>query len=233
MRHALLGLLFPLWLLGCEPGPSPTTVPDEVSVRPGVNDNYTVDKVDWYATRFSREGREVADRKADILRVLDLQPGQTVADIGSGTGLYIRELAAAVGDGGRVYAVDVTEAFLDRVRAVVEAEQLTNVIPVLAGPKHVELPAASIDVAFMSNVYHHVEFPITYMSSLHRALTPDGRLFVVDFHRDDDMDDEWVREHVRAGEATVTDELERAGFELVARHDILTRNYFLELRKKR
>ena len=208
-----------------EPDPDP-----ELSVRPGVNDNYTPDKVDWYATRFSRDGREVADRKADILKLLDLAPGQTVADIGSGTGLYTRELSALVGDQGRVYAVDVTEAFLERVRTIVRDEGLANVMLVLADPRDVGLPAGSVDVAFMSNVYHHVEYPITYMGTVRRALAPGGRLFVIDFRREADCDDEWVLEHVRAGEATVLAELQRAGFELVARHEIMTRNYFLELR---
>ena len=211
----------------------PDVPEDEASVRPGVNDKYTKDKVDWFTKRFSRDGREVSDHKLDILSIMDLQQGQAVADIGAGTGLYTRELSAAVGETGVVYAVDVTEVFLERVRTIVAEEKLDNVTVVAADAKDVRLPAGSVDVALMSNVYHHVEYPLTYMATVHRAMKPDGRLFVADFRRHDGMDDEWVLEHVRAGEPTVTAELERAGFEVVKRHDIMERNYLLELRKRR
>ncbi len=206
---------------------------DEASVRPGVNDAYVPEKVQWYAMRFSRDGREVADHKADILKVLELSPGKTVADIGSGTGLYTLELSRAVGASGRVFAVDVTEHFLEYVKKRVVDAGLKNVTFVLADPKNVGLPEASVDVALMSNVYHHVEFPLTYMATVRRSLKSSGRLLVVDFRRDESCEDAWVLEHVRAGEHEVVAELETVGFEMTKRYDILDRNYVLEFRKKR
>jgi ubiquinone/menaquinone biosynthesis C-methylase UbiE len=233
-------------LLGCDRGaatpPEPSSVEpsadtsssdpaEETSVRPGVNDNYTADKVQLFAERFSRDGREVADRKDAVLAAMRITEGMTVADIGSGTGLYTVELAGSVGPTGRVFAVDVTEPFLEHVRGAVEAAGAENVELVLADPRDAKLPAASVDVALMSNVYHHVEYPQTYMRTVLCALAPEGRLFLIDFARFEGMEDEWVLDHVRAGEDVVTAELNQVGFVVQARHELMQRNYVLELQR--
>ena len=200
---------------------------DEASVRPGVNAPYSKKPIDTFVERFEGEGREVRDHKADILRTVAATPGQVVADIGAGTGLFTFDLAAAVGPTGKVYAVDVTPAFVQHLRRRVADKHVDNVEVVTADPKDVKLPPASLDVAFMCEVYHHVEYPRTYMSSLAHALKPGGVLWVIDYRRDPEKSPAWERKHVRAGPDTVRAEIESVGLRFDGQFDVLERNYIM------
>jgi SAM-dependent methyltransferase len=209
----------------------PAPAAAEASVKPGINDDYLGAKnIQPFVERFERHGREPFDRKSELLALLGLRPGQQVADVGSGTGLFTLDFARAVGDHGRVFALDITPAFLEHVRAKATAAGLGHVETRLVDPRDVGLAPASVDVAFLCDVYHHVEFPQTYMTSLRRALRPDGRLWIIDFERVPGRSEAWVLEHVRAGREVVEAELAAAGFVVVKRHDLLRENYILELR---
>jgi hypothetical protein len=98
-------------LCGCQTRPAPVV---EASVRPGVNEPYLKPdlSVAGSVERFEREGREVYDRRAEIVNAARLQPGMRVADIGAGTGLFTFLFAEVVGPQGRVYAVDIAEPFV-------------------------------------------------------------------------------------------------------------------------
>ena len=91
--------------------------------------------------------------------------------------------------------------------------------------KDAALPPASIDLAFLVDTYHHFEFPISMLSSIHQALKPGGRLIVIDFRRDPRHSSRWVMGHVRAGRDTVVDEITRAGFRLIDDKPLLRTNY--------
>jgi SAM-dependent methyltransferase len=214
------------------PAPSATApAPAEDSVKPGINDDYLSAKsITPFVERFERHGREPFDRKSELLALLALRPGQHVADVGSGTGLFTLDFARSVGHQGRVFALDITPTFVEHVRARAAAAGLGQVETRLVDPRDVGLAPASIDVAFLCDVYHHVEFPQTYMGSLRRALRPDGRLWVIDFERIPGRSEAWVLEHVRAGREVVEAELAAAGFVVVKRHELLRENYVLELR---
>jgi SAM-dependent methyltransferase len=76
----------------------------------------------------------------------------------------------------------------------------------------VELPPASIDVAFVCDVYHHFEHPGATLASLRRALRPGGTLVLIDFERIPGITSEYILQHVRAGREVFRDEIVRAGF---------------------
>lgn len=97
------------------------------------------------------------------------------------------------------------------------------------------LPPSSVDVAFICDVYHHFEFPGDTMRSIHRALSKDGRVIVIDFERIPGVTREWTINHVRADKATFINEIQDAGFELIAERKIqgFKDNYFLEFSKRR
>jgi predicted methyltransferase len=211
--------------------PTPDALAQETaSVAPGINDPYGGrGAARRWARRFERDGREVHDRRADIVAALGLRAGMAVADVGAGTGLFTLSFAAAVGPSGAVYAVDVTPGFLAHIRAKVEAAGVTNVRLVQSSDRDVGLAPGSVDLIFMSDVYHHFEYPQHMLASLRAALRPGGRVWLIDFRREADSD-EWLRRHVRAGKATVLQELATAGFELVGEPPLLRENYVLELR---
>ncbi len=209
---------------------------DEQSVRPDANKQFLTEPVDidhWLKT-FEGESREIAASKDAIAAAVALEEGDEVADVGSGTGLFLALLSAGVGPEGRVYALDISPAFLAHLRERVALEELTNVQVIESTDRSTELPPRSIDVAFVCDTYHHFEFPKTCLGSLRQALRDDGELVIVDFERIPGVSREWVLDHVRCDKDTVIEEIESAGFELVEEIPIegLKENYFLRFRKE-
>ena len=102
-------------------------VAQEKSVNPGINDAFENPDVEAFAERFEVESREVFARRHALVAACQIEPGQTVADIGAGTGLFTRLFADAVGQEGRVIAVDISQKFLDRIRANSRQRNQSNV----------------------------------------------------------------------------------------------------------
>ena len=223
-------------LTGCETSttsPSNTSVLAEQSVKPGINAEYLKPDlaVAQWVERFEREGREIYDRREAIVAAARVRPAMVVADIGAGTGLFTPYFARAVGRTGKVYAVDIVSAFLDRIEKRAANEGLANVTTVLCTERSVELPPNSIDFAFICDVYHHFEYPRSSLASLHRALRPGGEMLLVEFKRVPGKSSEWVLNHVRAGQEVFTAEIEAAGFKQIEEWDMLKENYVLRFRK--
>ena len=154
-----------------------------------------------------------------------------VADIGAGTGLFTTEIAKRVGDQGAVLAVDIVPAFLDGIRERVKAEQLTNVTVVQGEERATALDPASVDLAFMCDTYHHIEYPQTYMRSLFRTLRPGATPVLIDIERIEGKTSLPMLKHVRADKQTVIDEVSQAGFVLESETDLLEENYYLHFRR--
>lgn len=232
-----LGLLC-LALPGCATRSSSTQSapgPSESSVKPGINAEYLKPdlNVTQWIERFEREGREIYDHREAIVAAAHLKPGAVVADIGAGTGLFTPYFSRAVGPKGKVIAVDIVPAFLDRIKQRATAEGLANVQTVLCTERSVELPPNSIDAAFICDVYHHFEFPQSSMASLHRALRPGGEVLLVEFKRIPGKSSDWILNHVRAGQEVYTAEIEAVGFQQVEQKDMLQDNYVVRFRKIR
>lgn len=223
VMRALCGLIL---LLGALP------LFAEQNVNPGINRQYSTPDVTRWRGVFERDGREVWDRRADIIRHLRLRPGQTVADIGAGTGFFSVLMAREVNPAGRVYAVDVAPTFVDATVQRARDQGLRNVMGVVNDQHDVHLPDASIDLAFISDTYHHFEYPQATLRSIHAALRPGGDLVVIDFKRIPGVSHPWVLSHVRADEAEITGEIEAAGFTLIERLDFMRTQYFLRFRRQ-
>ncbi len=140
------------------------------SLKPGINDGYTKQSVESSVKRFETDRRAVVVKKAEILKACQLKPGMTVADVGAGTGLFTRPMAAAIAPKGKVYAVDVTEQFVKHVEATCREQGLENVVGVVCKPTSTELPSGAIDLVFTSDTYHHFEFPYKVLASVHQSL---------------------------------------------------------------
>ncbi len=85
----------------------PVVSGQDKSVKPGINDPFRDPDPQEFLGRFEVESREVFARRKEILAACQIPPGQTVADIGAGTGLYTRMFSDVVGKEGRVIAVDL------------------------------------------------------------------------------------------------------------------------------
>ncbi|MCH9688627.1 MAG: methyltransferase domain-containing protein [Deltaproteobacteria bacterium] len=222
------------------PAPAPTALVDTAAtgaapqtVELDINQHYEeqTDAKTW-AKRFEKEGREVHDHRDEIIAVLALQPGMAVADVGAGTGLFTLAMADIVGPKGKVYAVDVQAYFLDHIGQKATKKGLDNVALVRASQESVGLAQGSIDLALMSDVYHHIEHPASYLASLHGALRPGGRLVIIDYRRIEGESSAWLLDHIRASPEQFRAEIVSAGFVLRDNHEgILEENFFFEFER--
>ena len=129
-----------------------------------------------FVRHFENESREVFAQRQTIVRAVGLRPGDVVADVGAGTGLFTRLFANEVGPKGTVYAVDISPAFLRHIAERAKVDGNDRVVKTVRNsPDSIPLPARSVDVIFVCDTYHHFENPGSMLASMHRALRPGGR----------------------------------------------------------
>jgi precorrin-6B methylase 2 len=126
------------------------------------------------------------EEKPDLmLAALDIKPGMVIADVGAGTGYHARRLARRTGSKGTVYAVEVQPGMMALLEQHLARHLATNVKPVLGTATDPRLPAASLDLAVMVDVYHELEYPYEMLAAIVNALKPGGRLAFVEFRAND------------------------------------------------
>lgn len=237
LRLSLAGLI---GALGIAPALSAAAQVPPVLDRPAaaadaINRDFldpTLDPDTWVA-KFEIESREVFAAREAILAAVALEPGDRIADVGSGTGLYLRPFSTAVGAAGRVYAVDISPRLVDFIERRVKNDQLDNVAVVRSSADSTGLPPGSVTHAFVCDTYHHFEQYPAMLASIHAALVPGGQLVVVDFDRIPGRSREWLLTHVRAGKETVKGEIEEAGFEFLEELPVeaFKENYLFRFRR--
>ena len=203
----------------------------EENVRPGINDYYYDAKFEQWLNTFESPGREVFDKKESIIQSLHIKPGMNIADIGAGTGLYTIPFAQLVGEKGIVYAVDISDDFIQNIKQRAKHHDLKNVVGHINNQKEIGLAQNSIDLAFICNTYHHFEYPLTTLKSIYQALLPGGKLVIIDYKRDPKISSSWVMGHVRTHKENVIKEVESIGFKLIDDKNMLKQNYFLSFSK--
>ncbi|RZJ11953.1 MAG: methyltransferase domain-containing protein [Rubrivivax sp.] len=137
------------------------------------------------AAWLEREEREREERTDLLVKALALKPAMVVADIGAGTGYLARRMAPLVMPGGKVLAVDVQPEMVAMLQAAVRQSGLTQIEPVLGAEDDVKLPAASVDLAIMVDVYHELALPYEVLTSIVQALKPGGQLVFVEYRAED------------------------------------------------
>ena len=135
---------------------------------------------EWIKT-LDGPARVAAMKIDEVVAALKLQPGQTVADIGAGSGLLVVPLARAVGDRGRVYAVEIDAGFFPEIEKRAKAAGVANVHPVLGKFTDPALPVKTVDVALFHDVLHHVEGRAAYLKAVTGYLAPAGRVVIIDY----------------------------------------------------
>ena len=136
--------------------------------------------LEWLKTLDS-SGRVARLKVDEAVAALKLKPGDVVADIGAGSGVFTLPLAKAVTQ-GRVYAVDIDKGLVKHIATKAKEAKADNVRPVLGEFTDPKLPARDVDVAFIYDVLHHVENRAEYLKNLAPYLKADGRVAVIDFY---------------------------------------------------
>lgn len=139
--------------------------------------------LDAYVARLIDPARDQWQRPAEVVAVLALKRGQTACDIGAGPGYFTLRLAEAVGQEGRVYAVDIEPRILAALRDRLAESGTANVVPILGLPGDPLLPPATCDVALIVDTYHHFPDGPAYLRRLARSLRPGGRIVNIDYDK--------------------------------------------------
>jgi ubiquinone/menaquinone biosynthesis C-methylase UbiE len=169
--------------------------------------------------------RDLWQRPDQIMDAMGIADGSVVADIGAGSGWFTIRLARRVGPQGLVYAEDVQKEMLTAISRRVGREGLANVKPVLGLKNDPRLPAQSLDAALMVDAYHEMENRVAVLSSLARALKPQGRIGVVDFKLDGTGPGPSAEERVSPD--VVVRDAKEAGLRLIRNEPFLPYQYFL------
>ena len=132
----------------------------------------------YFAWAWGTDDQAMAD---EILEMLAIKPGATVAEIGAGDGAMAVRVAKKLGRGGRVFATEIDPALMEQIRVRAREADLDNVTVVAARRTDSGLPADCCDAAYMIGVYHHITNPVQTDASIFRALKPGARLLINDF----------------------------------------------------
>ena len=177
-----------------------------------------------------RPEREDEEAPSKALDALELKPGMVVADIGAGSGYYASRMAKRVGAAGRVYATDIQPGMIDLLNRRIASEGLTNVTTVLGGMDDPKLPANSIDLAIMVDVYHELQQPQIFLQRLKPVFKPGGRLVLLEFRKEDPKVP--ILEVHKMSVAEVKQEMEAEGFVLDRVIDVLPWQHIIVLKLK-
>lgn len=136
------------------------------------------------SSRYLNEDARDSVGEADtVMRLAEIKPGMSVADVGAGEGYYTVRLSPLVGPQGRVLAQDIVPETRDNLAHRVTRERLDNVAVKLGEPNDPKLPPASFDRVFLIHMYHEVQRPSEFLWHLRGSLKRDGRVVVVDADR--------------------------------------------------
>jgi ubiquinone/menaquinone biosynthesis C-methylase UbiE len=178
--------------------------------------------------------RDEKQKPGELIRAAGIQPGMTVADVGTGIGYMLPFLSKRVGPQGKVIAEDIFDDFLASARERVAKQKLENVVFVKGTDTDPRLPEASLDVVLVLDVYHHFDYPDKMLAAIHKALKPDGRLVVVEYYkRPEAMPGGRAVNHIRLDMPDFIKEIEANHFHLIAeREHIPDSQYMLILTKR-
>ncbi|MGE5127829.1 MAG: class I SAM-dependent methyltransferase [Betaproteobacteria bacterium] len=178
-----------------------------------------------YIASLDDPARDAYQKPDEVMKALALRPGEVVADIGAGSGYFSVRFARAVGDTGRVYAVDVSPDMIRHLNRRIREEGLRNVVTVLSEPDDPLLPDASVDRFVIVDTWHHIEERAKYVRLMKRMLKAGGQVVHIDFQK---------RElpigpppSMKVARESLVSQMEAEGFRLAAEHTFLPYQYFL------
>jgi ubiquinone/menaquinone biosynthesis C-methylase UbiE len=174
------------------------------------------------ALRFDDPARDRWQLPDRVIGALNLKRGQSVADIGAGTGYFTVRLARSEAS-PMVYAVDIEPSMVKYLRERAAKEGLNNVIAIQASPGESNLPEP-VDLVLVVNTYHHIGDREAYFRRLTKAIKPGGHVAIIDFKPDSP---EGPPKEFRFPPERFKSEMGKAGYKLTAQHTFLPRQEFL------
>jgi len=178
-----------------------------------------------YIAMLDDPARDAYQKPHEVITALNLKEGEVIADIGAGSGYFTFRLAHHVGDGGRVYAVDVSPDMIVHLNRRIRDLQVKNVVSILSAPDDPLLADASIDRFFICDTWHHIADHSRYLALLKKMLKPGGQVVTIEFKKAETPVGPPME--MRIDRADLLKEMEANGLKLAAEHTFLPHQYFL------
>lgn len=180
---------------------------------------------DWL-TRPERAAEEHPDQALDAIGIL---PGSVVGDVGAGVGYMTERLARRVGPNGKVYANDIQPEMLVQLRKNMAKAGIGNVQTVVGAEDDPHLPADSLDLVLLVDVYHEFSKPQAMLRHIRESLKPNGRLVLLEYRKEDPNVP--IREEHKMSVQQVRTELEPEGFKFEKSLESLPQQHILIFRR--
>jgi ubiquinone/menaquinone biosynthesis C-methylase UbiE len=178
-----------------------------------------------YVAMLENPQREAEQKPEEVVVALALRQGETIADIGAGTGYFAFRFARHVGSSGRIYAVDINPDMILYMNRYIRDKGVKNVVTVLSPADDPLLPDASIDRFFVCNTWHHVPSRPQYVALMKKMLKPGGQIIVVDYKKE--QLPVGPPPEMKTAREEVIRQMESGGFKLHKEHTFLPYQYFL------
>lgn len=204
---------------GQQPGPTPQqgATPQQGNRPPGTHQDNTEGQ-EWIK-RLERPERIPGLKIPEVIACLKLEPGDVIADIGSGVGAYTIPFAMAVAPSGKALGVDIWPDLLGYVNEKAKKAGVTNLQTVLAALDDPKIPV-KVDVAFFHDVFHNMNDRQAYLKKLVTYLKPNGRIAIIEQEFDDPIAIQWDEPEDRIKPEQVKGWMANVGFQLVDNFDI-------------
>lgn len=176
---------------------------------------------------YSDPGRDEWQKPEEVIRTMNLKPGDVVADIGAGTGYFTGRFATAVGPGGKALGLEISESLVKRMNEDAERMGLDNYQALLVKTDDPGLEPGSVDVFFLCDAYHHLDNRTAYFRNAAKYLKKDGRVVIVDFYKKEMPVGPRSSSH-KVSREVVLEEFSQAGYTLLNQKDFLPYQYYLE-----
>lgn len=177
--------------------------------------------------------REATQKPGELIKSMGLEPGMTVADVGTGVGFMLPFLSRRVGPAGRVLAEDIFDDFLAGAKQTAEEQKLSNIAFIKGTETDPNLPEGQVDMELVLDAYHHFDYPEKMLAALHKALKPDGKLVIAEYYkRESAMPGGRALTHIRLDMPDVIKEVEANHFHLLMEKEHIKNVQYMLLLEK-
>jgi len=178
-----------------------------------------------YIAMLEDPARDAYQKPHEVMMSLGIQEGETIADIGAGSGYFSFRFARHVGEKGKVYAVDINPDMILYMNRRIREMKIKNVVTVLSAPDDPLLPDGSIDRFFVCETWHHIQNQTQYLALMKKMLRPGGQVIIIDFQKRDLP--VGPPNEMKIAREDVIQQMQANGFQLAKENTFLPYHYFL------